>query len=76
MSTQLARVEQKRELGIAYVLWIAGVFGFAGIHRFYMGRWLSGILWLCTGGLCFVGQLIDLIFMSRMLEDSDKGAGW
>jgi TM2 domain-containing membrane protein YozV len=34
-------------------------FGFFGVHRFYLGKWLTGLLYLCTGGLFFVGYLYD-----------------
>ncbi len=33
-------------VGIGYLLWI---FGFTGAHRFYYGKKLTGLLWLCTG---------------------------
>ncbi len=75
MSTQLERT-QKRDTGLAYILWLAGFLGVAGVHRFYMGRWISGLLWLCTGGLCMVGQIIDAIFMSKMVDASNRGHGW
>jgi TM2 domain-containing membrane protein YozV len=65
-----------RQVTIAYLLWLGGFFGLAGLHRFYMGRWVSGLLWLCTFGGCFVGQLIDLVAMPRMIDDSNRGAGW
>jgi TM2 domain-containing membrane protein YozV len=32
-------------------------FGFFGVHRMYMGKWLSGIVYLLTGGLSLVGIL-------------------
>jgi hypothetical protein len=41
-----------------------------------MGRWASGVIWLMTFGLCGVGQLVDLVMMPRMIEDSNRGAGW
>ena len=66
----------RRDTLLAYVLWFGTFFGLCGLHRFYMGRWVSGLIWLCTGGLCFVGQLVDLVMMPRMLEDSNRGAGW
>ncbi len=34
-----------------------------GLHRLYVGRIGSGILWLATFGLLFVGQIIDAILI-------------
>jgi TM2 domain-containing membrane protein YozV len=43
------------------VAWLLLTFlGFFGVHRMYMGKWLTGILWLCTGGLIGIGVLYDL----------------
>jgi len=33
--------------------------GFLGLHRLYMGKIWTGLLYLLTGGLCFVGVLYD-----------------
>jgi TM2 domain-containing membrane protein YozV len=63
----------ERSVGWAYLLWIPGVFGISGMQRFYTGRWVSGLIWLLTGGLCFVGQLVDLLFIPRMVEDHNRG---
>jgi TM2 domain-containing membrane protein YozV len=42
------------------VAWILLTFlGFFGIHRMYMGKWFTGILYLLTGGLVGVGYLYD-----------------
>lgn len=35
--------------------------GYFGAHRFYEGKIGTGILWLVTGGLLFVGVFFDLI---------------
>ncbi|NHJ87334.1 MAG: NINE protein [Asgard group archaeon] len=37
--------------------------GYLGVHRFYVDRAGSGILYLCTGGLFGIGTLIDLILI-------------
>jgi len=42
------------------ITWILLTFlGIFGIHRFYLGKWLSGLLWLFTGGLLMVGVAYD-----------------
>lgn len=35
--------------------------GVFGAHKFYEGKIGMGILYLCTGGLCGIGALVDLI---------------
>ncbi len=34
--------------------------GIFGIHRMYMGKWITGLIYLCTGGLFAFGYLYDL----------------
>lgn len=43
------------------VAWLLLAFlGIFGIHRMYMGKWITGLIYLCTGGLFLVGYLYDL----------------
>ena len=74
MSNEL--VPYKKDTAVAYLMWAAGFVGVSGLHRIYMGRWVSGLLWMFTGGLCMVGNIIDGVMMQRMLEDSEHGRGW
>ncbi len=66
-------VPTKRETSTAYILWVASWFGVAGLHRLYMGRIGSGLLWLFTGGLCGIGTIVDAFLMPRMVDDSNHG---
>ena len=34
-------------------------FGLFGIHRMYMGKWITGIVYLLTAGLIGIGYLYD-----------------
>lgn len=52
--------------------WILLTFlGVFGIHRFYVGKWISGIIWLCTGGLFFMGYLFDFLNLNEMVSEQN-----
>jgi hypothetical protein len=61
--------EKKYKEGIAYGLWAGWLFGFAGLHRLYLGKYGTGFLWLFTWGLGGIGQLYDLITMRRQVDE-------
>lgn len=73
MTTALTKREQDKQVAVAYLLMIPCFFGVFGLHRFYTGRWISGLIWLATGGLCGIGQVVDLFFVPRMVEDVNAG---
>ena len=56
------------------IAWILLVFlGALGVHRMYMGKWLTGILYLFTVGLCGFGILYDLWTMNDQLTEVNTG---
>ena len=57
------------------VAWILHTFlGVFGVHRFYMGKWGTGLLWLCTGGLLGVGWLIDFCTLNQQVDEMNRRA--
>lgn len=49
--------------------WLLLVFlGLFGIHRMYMGKWLTGLIYLCTGGLFAFGYLYDLWTLNEQIS--------
>ena len=35
-----------RSIGTSYLLWFACFLGLCGVHRFYNGKWITGLIWL------------------------------
>ncbi len=53
--------------------WILLTFlGFLGIHRFYMGKIFTGLVYLCTGGLFLIGVLYDFLTLNEQLSDQNS----
>ncbi|MFW5876394.1 MAG: NINE protein [Myxococcota bacterium] len=55
------------------VTWILLTFlGVFGIHRFYMEKWITGILYLVTGGLFLVGIVYDFWTLNSQLDEVNR----
>ena len=57
-----------KNLVVTYLLCLLGGFGVLGLHRFYLGRWVTGLIWLLTGGVFLVGALIDLFLIPGQVQ--------
>lgn len=55
------------------IAWILLTFlGVFGIHRFYIGKWITGILYFLTGGLFLLGVLYDLWTLNSQLSEANR----
>lgn len=61
-----------RSVGVAYGLWALCLVGVAGLHRFYAGKYITGVIWLLTWGLLGIGTVIDLFLISGMVERANR----
>jgi TM2 domain-containing membrane protein YozV len=58
------------------VAWILLTFlGLLGIHRMYIGKWLTGILYLLTAGLFGLGYLYDYWTLNRQIDELNRQRG-
>ena len=52
------------------IAWLLLIFlGLFGVHRMYMGKWITGIIYLFTGGLLGLGWLYDLWTLNGQIDD-------
>jgi TM2 domain-containing membrane protein YozV len=57
------------------VSWVLLTFlGLFGIHRFYMEKWFTGIIYLLTGGIFGIGYLYDLWTLNDQVAQINSGA--
>lgn len=52
------------------VAWLLLTFtGIFGLHRFYQAKWISAVIYLCTGGLFLVGVLYDFLTLNTQISE-------
>jgi TM2 domain-containing membrane protein YozV/predicted transcriptional regulator len=58
-------------VGMAYLLWLLSGCGALGLHRFYLGKIPTGILWMCTGGLGMFGSVYDFFTLPGQVREAN-----
>ena len=61
--------EKSRLVALLLCVLVGGL----GVHRFYLGKIGTGILWLFTAGLFGIGLLIDLILIACGSAEDKEG---
>ena len=55
------------------ISWLLLTFtGLFGLHRMYMGKWVTGVLYLFTGGLFLVGVLYDFWTLNGQISTRNR----
>jgi hypothetical protein len=57
------------------MMWTLSWFGLGGLHRFYLGKPLSGLLYMVTFNLFFVGLLVDAFNLNDMVDAANMRGG-
>jgi len=51
---------------------IAFFFGYLGLHRLYVGKWGTALIWFFTGGILGIGWVVDcIIILLGVFKDSE-----
>ena len=69
-STPLIDMENKNAV---IIIWICLIFGgFFGIHRFILGHWALGFLYMFTCGLLFFGVIADYFALPQLILEAKE----
>ena len=63
-------VSGNQDYGLAWILLVLG--GVFGLHRFYQGKIISGIVYLLTGGLFLAGWIYDIFTLNGQLDYTNR----
>ena len=62
------------DYNVAWILNAIPFLGVFGIHRFYLGKWPTGLLWLVTAGLFGFGWVWDLCTLNEQVDSRNRRA--
>jgi TM2 domain-containing membrane protein YozV len=67
----LRYVSGEKSYNITWIL--LGFLGIFGLHRLYLGKWLSALIWFLTGGVFLIGLLYDLWTLNEQVAEANSG---
>ncbi|MCZ7679657.1 MAG: TM2 domain-containing protein [Sandaracinaceae bacterium] len=74
----LARSARRRYFDGPYnydFAWVLQTFlGVFGLHRMYLGKWATGLLWLVSGGLFGIGYVYDYLTLNEQVSLANQAA--
>ena len=59
-----------RNRNLAYFLLLVG--GFLGLHRLYLGKWITALIWFFTAGLFLLGYLYDYWTLNDQIDEVNR----
>jgi TM2 domain-containing membrane protein YozV len=62
-------VPGRLDYNLAWILLAIPFFGWIGLHRLYMGKIITGLIWMFTGGLFLIGWLYDLWTLNEQISE-------
>ena len=62
--------EGEYDYNLAWILLV--LLGLFGVHRFYLGHFLMGLLYLVTGGVFGLGWLYDLWTLNTQIDEANR----
>jgi len=65
---------KRKDATTVLILCLVGFLGIGGIQRFMLGQIGMGILYFLTGGLCYIGTIIDTINHKKMTNEFNQKA--
>jgi TM2 domain-containing membrane protein YozV len=60
------------DYSVAWALHLFLLFGLFGLHRFYMGKIFTGLLFLVTGGLFGLGFIYDTFTLNEQIDELNR----
>lgn len=55
----------RKKVNRSTALFLCIIGGYLGLHKFYEGNILMGIVYACTGGLFLIGWIVDILSISK-----------